>query len=157
MKRYVKNSAELDERFDFLLDPEFEIYVGNDRVTCYYLHFDTIGNGAGESYQIVIPIGDRDHWQMTEWIERGLDEYFAEQCDGSDYTYNIVSVKKDDTSYMWSRIPTGVAPHNLYVAEVEVVPYQNISPYGDYGIDFGTEEYMDHLTKGTPWPPEYKD
>jgi hypothetical protein len=53
-------------------------------------------------------------------------------------------------------VPDEVSQNSeLYVYDVCVVPYQNISGWGDYGIDYGTEEYTDHILKGTPWPPEY--
>lgn len=159
MKRYIKKSAEvkavaeLDARFDFDLDDTFEIYLGNDRVTCYVVDDYILGGGAGVAYVIVIPVGDKDHWQMGEWIERGLDEFFTEQTDGSDYTYAISGdITKESSAY--TMLPADVDDYNTYMALVEVVPYQNIGPDGEYGIDYGTEDYLDHITKGTPFPRE---
>ena len=70
MKRYIKSSKEynptgelksvkagsnelhhyfddLDDRFSFDLDDEFEIYVGNELTPCYVVDTYVFGNGAG--------------------------------------------------------------------------------------------------------------
>lgn len=131
----------LDDRFDFDLDDEFEIYVRNDTITCYTIDSKVFGNGAGVSYTVAIPIGEGDFWDIDRFIQRGLEEYLSEQLDGSDYTYGVNEISKDpmfdvDTA----DIPANVDTYNLYFADVEIVPFQNISPYGEYGIDAGYEE-----------------
>ena len=130
---------DLDDRFSFDLDDEFQIYVRSDLVTCYVIDTTVFGNGAGLSYTIAIPVGEKDFWQMDKWIERGLNEFFDDQTEGSDYTFGISDI---DTTWSGTTIPLpdGVDDYNTYVAEVEVVPYQNIGPYGDYGIDAGVLE-----------------
>jgi len=162
MKRYIKSNKEykptgelksvkagsnelhhyfddLDDRFSFNLDDEFEIYLGNELTPCYVVDTYVFGNGAGLSYTIAIPVGDKDHWQMSEWIERGLNEYFTEQTDGSDYTFGINGDIEKNASAV-TMLPASVDGYNVYLADVEVVPYQNIGPYGDYGIDAGVLE-----------------
>lgn len=127
---------DLDERFDFDLEDEFEIYLGADIVPCYVVDSTVFGNGAGLSYTIAIPVGEKDHWQMDEWVERGLEEYFADRTDGSDYTFGINAIEKDDYVY---GLPNDVDNYNTYVAEVEVVPFDNIG-FDDYGINAGVNE-----------------
>lgn len=114
---------DLDDRFDFDLEDEFDIYLGADIVPCYVVDSTVFGNGAGLSYTIAIPVGEKDHWQMDEWVERGLEEYFADRTDGSDYTFGINAIEKDDYVY---GLPNDVDNYNTYVAEVEVVPFDNI-------------------------------
>lgn len=141
-KRSAKKEAYydgLDDRFAFDLDDEFEIYVGSDLVTCYVVDSYVIGDGAGLSYTIAIPVGDKDHWQMNEWIERGLNEFFEGQTDGSDYMYMFDGDISKSTSY-GTMLPADVDDYNTYLAKVDVVPYDNVGPYGDYGIDAGVLE-----------------
>jgi len=131
----------LDDRFSFDLADEFDIYVRNDMITCYTIDSKVFGNGAGLSYIVAIPIGEGDFWDIDRFIQRGLEEYLSEQLDGSDYTYGVNEISKDpmfdvDTA----DIPANVDTYNLYFADVEVVPFQNISPYGEYGIDAGYGE-----------------
>ena len=132
----------LDERFSFDLDDEFEIYVRNELVPCYAIDSYVFGNGAGIGYTIAIPIGENDFWDIDRFIQRGLEEYFNEQTSGSDYTYGINEISKSPNTFEVdiSDIPSDVDTYNLYFAQVDVVPYQNISPYGEYGIDAGYEE-----------------
>jgi hypothetical protein len=147
----------LDERFDFDLD-NFEISLDTtlDYASCYIEDVKTVGDGAGVEYTVIVAVPrDSDHWQMHEDIERNLNRYISELTAGTDYTGFVDVVGQHVYSY---ETPEDVDENcMLYRATITVVPFQNISPYGDYGIDFGTEEYMDHLTKGTPWPPEYDD
>lgn len=143
----------LDGRFAFDMPEDFEIYVGNDRITCYTIDASVIGDGAGVSYTVAIPLNDV-HWQSDEWINRGLNEYFSEATDGSDYTYGINTVEQ--SIGIMSDLPNIDADY-WYTAEVEIIPYQNISPWGDLGIDYGTEEYFDHVVNDAPWPPVYED
>lgn len=146
----------LDERFDFDLDDEFEIYLNTvaEPVPCYVVSSDVFGDGAGMVYVVAVAVPtEKAHWQIKEDIERNLDKHMELEVDGSDYTSSV----EENTEYDYplpSTIPEG---YEVYLYDVVVVPYQNISPYGDYGIDYGTEEYFDHITKGTPWPPEYED
>lgn len=131
----------LDERFTFDLADEFEIYVRNDSVTCYTIDSHVFGDGAGLSYTVAIPIGEGDFWDIDGFIQRGLEEYLDEQLNGSDYTYGINEISKDPGFDVdASDIPANVDTYNLYFADVEVVPYQNTSPYGEYGIDAGVTE-----------------
>lgn len=168
MKKYIKSAKStpsmhsafdgLDDRFDYDLADEFDIYVRNDTITCYTIDSKVFGNGAGLSYIVAIPIGEGDFWDIERFIQRGLEEYLSGELDGSDYTYGVNEISKEpmfdvDTS----DIPANVDTYNLYFADVEVVPYQNISGWGDYGIDYGTEEYFDHVTKGTPFPVDYDE
>lgn len=128
----------LDDRFVFDLDDEFEIYVGNDRVTCYRVEDEIIDGGAGMKYTITLNVGDNNHWQINEWIERGLDEYFTSLCDGSDYTFEIGLIKQDGYyAHFFPEIEILTDMYGLYVADVYVIPYQNIDSYGEYGIDAG--------------------
>ena len=133
---------DLDERFTYDLDDEFEIYVRNDIVPCYAIDSHVFGDGAGIGYTIAIPIGEKDFWDIDRFIQKGLEEYFTEQLSGSDYTWGINEISKDPTTFEveFSDVPSNVDTYNLYFAQVDVVPYQNIGPYGDYGIDFGVEE-----------------
>lgn len=124
----------LDDRFDFDLDDEFEIYVGNALTPCYTVDSTVFGNGAGLSYTIVTPIIDGDHWQMDDWVQRGLDEYFKDLCTGSDYTYGLGATERE--LYAPDGVPD-IDAQAYYVTEVEIVPFTNIGPYGDYGIDAG--------------------
>jgi len=124
---------DLDDRFDFDLDDEFEIYVGNERVPCYVSESLVFGNGSGITYTIVTPISGNNHWQMDSWIQRGLDEYFREITDGSDYTYGLGATEEADV------YEPDVPADYFYVTDVDIYPYQNVSPYGEYGIDYGVE------------------
>lgn len=169
-KRYIKNYSkfnsrrmpttslpDLDERFSFDIDDEFEL--GLDTIAEYALCFvtdsKTIGNGAGVEYTVIVAVpSDRNHWQMKEDIERNLDRYIQDITDGSDYTGSVISVESNSYAY---DIPDEIFDTcALYEAHVEVVAIQNISPWGDYGIDYGTEDYFDHVTKGTPFPRDYE-
>ena len=148
----------IDDRFDFDLDDEFEIGLDTalGYMPCYVEDVKTIGDGAGVEYTVVVAIPrDEDHWQMKEDIDRNLNRYIHDLVDGSDYTGDAIVTESHVFSY---DVPDDISENSqLYRAIITVVPYQNISPYGDYGIDYGTEEYFDHITKGTPWPPEYED
>lgn len=148
-KSAVKASAELDDRFSFELEPVFEIYLDTSlaRPECHVEGSEVIGNGAGLMYDVVISLpAEEAHWQIKEDIERNLERYIQEQVDGSDYMGSVISLDNDG----WD------GDNKVYIAKVEIVAIQNVSPWGEYGIDYGTEEYLDHVTKGTPWPPEYE-
>ena len=156
VKKYIKESSavkasvELDERFSFDLEPEFEIYLDTSlaKPVCRVEDTEVIGNGAGLMYDVVISIPSEEaHWQIREDIERNLERYIQDEVEGSDYMGSVISIDDDGWGYDNDR---------LYRAKVEVVAIQNVSPWGEYGIDYGTEEYLDHITKGTPWPPEYE-
>ena len=152
MKKYIKSAKStpsmhsafdgLDDRFAYDLADEFEIYVRNDIVPCYAIDSYVFGGGAGLGYTIAIPIGEKDFWDIDRFIQKGLEEYFTEQLDGSDYTWGIDEISKDPTTFEVesSDIPSNVDTYKLYFAQVDVVPYQNIGPYGNYGIDSGVEE-----------------
>lgn len=163
MKKYIRRNkkvvaSELDDRFSFDLDTEFEIYLDTttSQIPCYTVDSRVFGDGAGLCYTVVVAVPRDDaHWQIAEDIERNLDRYIKEQTDGSDYTGWVENSDYRNAMY---DVPDEVFQNSeLYVYDVCVVPYQNISPWGDYGIDYGTEEYLDHVTKGTPFPPEYED
>ena len=135
MKRYIKHSSEisatksspelhkafdgLDDRFDFDLDDEFEIYVGATPTMCYTTDSIVFGDGEGLSYTVVTPILEGDHWQMDDWVQRGLDEYFKDQTDGSDYGYGLGATGRE--LYAPLGIPD-VDAEAYYVTEVEVYP-----------------------------------
>lgn len=148
----------LDDRFSFELDDEFEIYLDTlaEAVKCYVTDSRVFGDGSGVSYEVAVAVPDgKAHWQIKDDIERNLERYIQEQVDGSDYTGWVEDSETTGTTY---DVADDVLENNkIYMFDVCVVPYQNISPWGDYGIDFGTEEYFDHVTKGTPWPPKYED
>lgn len=153
----VTASAELDDRFDFLLDPEFEIYLNTlaKPVPCYVVSSDVFGDGAGMSYVVAVAVpSDKAHWQIRDDIERNLSKHMEIEVDGSDYTASVEETPDGYTYGLPSSVPEDC---EVYFYDVVVVSYQNIDPYGEYGIDFGTKEYTDHLTEGTPWPPEYED
>lgn len=145
----------LDDRFTFELDDEFEIYLDTlaQPVSCYTTDSMVFGDGAGICYTVAVAVPrDNAHWQIKEDIERNLERYIKEQVDGSDYTG---WVENNDTVGTVYDIADEVLDNcEIYVYDICVVPYKNISPWGDYGIDYGTEEYFDHVTKGTPFPPE---
>ena len=165
MKRYIKKStevkasAELDERFSFdLKEEELEFWLKTTTADAkiYIEDEKVIGDGAGLLYTVVIAIPrDEDHWQMKDDIAQNLERHINEMVDGTDYCGMTDVTESHVYSY---NVPDDISDDCvLYRAEIEIVPYQNMSPWGDYGIDFGTEEYFDHVTKGTPWPPEYED
>lgn len=135
MKRYIKHSSEisaaksspamhqafdgLDDRFDFDLDDEFEIYVGATPTMCYATDSAVFGDGEGLSYTVVTPILEGDHWQMDDWVQRGLDEYFKDQTDGSDYSYGLGATGRK----LYAPLGTpDVDAEAYYVTEVEVYP-----------------------------------
>lgn len=158
-KTSIKASAELDERFSFnLLDEDLEF--GLDTTTAYARIFleeeKVIGDGAGLEYTVVVAIPhDEDHWQMKDDIQRNLDRSVQEMVDGSDYCGMTQVTESHVYSYA---VPDDIEDNCvLYRATIEIVPYQNISPWGDYGIDYGTEEYFDHVVNDAPWPPVYED
>ena len=148
---------DLDGRFSFDLDDEFNIYLDTTTadINCYVIESEVFGDGAGVRYTVAVAIPQDDaHWQIKEDIERNLDRYIKEQTDGSDYTG---WVENNDTIGTVYDIPDDVFDScKIYVYDICVVPYQNISPWGEYGIDYGTEEYLDHVTKGTKFPPDYE-
>ena len=178
MKRYIKQNQEvdaaksapslhstfdgLDDRFSFDLDDEFQIYLDTTtaEIVCYTFDSHVFGNGAGLVYDVAVAVPeDVAHWDIQRDIERNLERYIQEETDGTDYTgwvedYDITDsgVSADYT------LPEDVTDTcKIYVYSICVIPYQNIGPDGEYGIDYGTEEYLDHITKGTPFPPEYED
>lgn len=149
----------LDGRFSFDLDDEFEIYLDTlaKPIRCYTTDSMVFGDGAGLTYSVAVAVPREDiHWQIQEDIERNLEKYIKEQTAGTDYTGWVEDMELGMPDQ--SDIADDVFDNcEIYVYDVCVIPYQNISPWGDYGIDYGTEEYLDHVTKGTPWPPEYED
>jgi len=158
-KTSVKASAELDERFSFNLldeDLEFGLDTTTEHAQIFIEDEEVIGDGAGVLYTVVIAVpSDEDHWQMKDDIARNLERHITEMVDGTDYCGMTEVTESHVYSY---DVPDDIADNCvLYRAKIEIVPYQNISPWGDYGIDYGTEEYLDHVTKGTPWPPVFED
>lgn len=147
MKRYIKVAANqevkaaksspalhtyfdgLDDRFTFDLDDEFEIYVGNDLVTCYTTDSSVFGDGEGLTYTVVTPIAGPDYIGLSDRIQRGLDEYFHDQTDGSDYTYGLGATEK--TSGYQGGFPNVDVDH-YYVTLVDVYP-----------VDGGSDETID--------------
>ena len=131
----------LDSRFTFDLDDEFTIYLDTTTapINCYTIESLVFGDGAGITYTVAVAIPDEDaHWQIKEDIERNLDKYVQEQVDGSDYTGWVEDNETTDTTY---DIPDEVFDNcKIYVYDICIVPYQNVSPYGDYGIDAGLGE-----------------
>ena len=130
---------ELDERFSFDLDDEFEIYLNTvaDPVSCYVVSSDVFGKGAGMTYVVAVAVPlEKTHWQIRDDIERNLGKHMEIEVEGSDYT-SIVEETPEDYTY---NLPNN-APNDceVYFYDVTVVPYQNISPYGEYGIDFGVD------------------
>ena len=146
MKRYIKHNTKvesakstpalhkafdgLDDRFDFDLDDEFEIYVGATPTMCYTTDSMVFGDGEGLSYTVVTPILEGDHWQMDDWVQRGLDEYFKYQTDGSDYGYGLGATGRE----LYAPLGTpDVDAEAYYVTEVEIYP---VAPgYDDFEDD----------------------
>lgn len=130
----------LDGRFDFDLDDEFEIYLDTlaTYVNCYVTDSMVFGDGAGIVYTVAVAVPNEDaHWQIQSDIERNLDSYLQEQINGSDYTGWVEDNETSGTIY---DIADEVFENcKIYVYDICVVPYQNVSPYGDYGIDAGIE------------------
>lgn len=131
----------LDTRFAFELDDVFDIYLDTilGNISCYVEGSEVIGNGAGMEYTVIVAIpAEEDHWQMAEDIERNLDRYIKDETEGSDYWGGVDSVEGHVNSF---EVPSDISETcQLYRAKISVVPYQNIGPYGDYGIDFGVSE-----------------
>ena len=129
---------DLDGRFDFELDDEFEIYLDTlaKSISCYVIESNVFGNGAGVSYTVAVAVPTEDtHWQIQDDIERNLERYIKEQTDGSDYTGWIEDTDFNGTVY---DIPDDVFDScTIYVYDICVAPYQNIDSYGEYGIDAG--------------------
>ena len=120
---------DLDERFAFDLDDEFEIYVGNKLVPCKVVDSKVFNNGEGLTYTIVTAIdGDDAHWQMDDWVQRGLDEFFREETDGSDYAYGLWETT--DELYDNGDYPENGENTRWYVTDVDVYPV--ISDYDEY-------------------------
>lgn len=164
MKRYIKHnetvkaSAELDDRFDFDLsehDLTFWLKTTTADAQTFIEDSKVIGDGAGIEYTVVIAIPEsEDHWQMKDDIADNLDRCIQEIVDGTDYCGMVNVTESHVYSYC---VPDDIADTcRLYRATIEIVPYQNISPWGEYGIDYGTEDYLDHVTKGTPFPRDYE-
>ena len=156
-KTSVNAFSELDERFSFDYDEigdSFSLDTTTSNAEIYFEDSAVIDGGAGVRYTVVIAVPrDADHWQMQEDIQRNLDRHVNEVVDGSDYCGSVVITDSHVHSY---DVPDDVADNCvLYRATIDIIPYQNISPWGDYGIDYGTEEYFDHVTKGTPWTSRY--
>lgn len=150
MKKYVRSSSELDPRFNFSFDeigPEFWLKTTTEPARIYLEDENVEGNGACMRYSIIVVIpGDQDHWQMKEDITDSFERHLEDVTDGSDYTYNIISVKK---CYDWPyAIPDEIPiDSTLYRVVFDIVPYQNIGPDGDYGIDFGIEDDIESSKK----------
>ena len=147
--RPVKSSVELDDRFSFdFSDIGTEIYIDTmaDYAQIFYEDEKVIGNGAGVQYSIIVAIPDyRNHWQMKFNIRDSFERHLEDVLQGSDYTFSIISVTKcSDWPYgLYDELePTD----HLYRVVIEVVPYNNIGPYGEYGINYGVDDYIDSAT-----------
>lgn len=131
---------DLDDRFAFELDDEFEIYLDTlaDRVSCYTLDSSVFGDGSGVCYSVAVAVPrEKVHWQIQQDIERNLERYIQEQTEGSDYTGWVEDNETVGTTY---NIADEVLDNcEVYVYDVCVIPYQNIGPDGSYGIDYGVE------------------
>lgn len=138
----VTASEYLDDRFSFDLDNEFEIYLDTraKSIPCYVVESEVIGGGAGTRYTVAVAVPREDtHWQITEDIERNLNRYVNEQVDGSDYTGWIED--SDASSNVTYDIADPVLDDSeVYMYDICIAPYQNISPYGELGIDAGVIE-----------------
>jgi len=134
----------LDGRFDFDLDDDFEIYLDTlaKSISCYTIDSTVFGNGAGICYSVAVAVPKEDaHWQIRDDIERNLTRYIEDQTKGSDYTGWVEDNESIGTVY---DIADDVFENcEIYVYDICVVPYQNISPYGEYGIDYGIADYED--------------
>ena len=156
MKRFIRHSAikatksspalhsafdGLDDRFDFDLADEFEIYLDTTTavIKCFTVDSAVFGDGAGLTYDVVVAVPSEEaHWQITQDIERNLDRYIQQQTNGSDYTGWVEEPTWDVDTYS---IPDEVADTcKLYTYAICVTPLVNIGPYGEYGIDAGLEE-----------------
>ena len=164
MKKYIRQNkkvvaSELDDRFAFDLNEEeleFWLDTTTEHAQIFIEDEEVVGDGAGIKYTVAIAVPrDVDHWQMKEDIARNLERHVTDMVDGTDYC----GMTEVTDSHVYSYdVPDDIADNCvLYRATIEIVPYQNISPWGDMGIDYGTEEYLDSVTKGTPWPPVYED
>ena len=137
-------SDELDDRFDFSFDdiePEFWLKTTAEDAKIYLEDEHVIGNGAGMEYDVVIAIPrSEDHWQMEADIQENLDRHVREIVDGTDY-YGSAVVDESNYYPKYANIPDDVYENSVfYSAIIEIVPYDNISPYGEFGIDFGVED-----------------
>ncbi len=136
----VESATELDDRFAFSFDEiGDEIYI-DARVNYAPIYLEdeqVIGNGAGMQYDVIVAIPrDKDHWQMKEKILTSLDEHVQSIVDGTDYYGGVVAVDSHPHSH-YANIPDDVYKDSvLYSATIEVVPYANIGPDGEYGIDY---------------------
>lgn len=142
LSKSVKAYTELDERFSFDFD-EFDAEFGLDTTTEYAQMFfedsKIIGDGAGVQYTVVIAVPrEVDHWQMKEDIEHNLERMVSETIEGSDYYGSVLVTGEHVSSY---DVPDEVDDNCvLYRATIDIVPLQNIGPYGDYSIDAGILE-----------------
>lgn len=139
-KTPISMFPDLDERFSFDLDDEFSFWLNTttEDALGFVEESKTIGNGAGVEYTVIIAVPfDSDHWQMKEDIEKNLNRYIHELVDGTDYTGDAEVTESHTYSY---DVPDEISEnYQLYRATVTIVPYQNISPYGEYGIDYGVD------------------
>ena len=147
----------LDDRYSFdfeELGDSISLNTTASQAEMFLEDSEVMDAGVGMEYTVIIAIPrDADHWQMQNDIQRNLQRHVEEVVEGSDYVGTADVTESHVTSYS---VPDDIADNCvLYRAVIDVVPYQNISPWGDMGIDYGTEEYFDHVTKGTPFPPEY--
>ena len=155
-RNYIRSSEMddvvfVDDRFSFDfedIDPIISLNTSLAKAELYLDDEQVIGNGAGMQYDVIIAVPrSEDHWQMTEDIQHNLDRAVEEAVDGSDYYASVSQVKS--TAYpKYANIPDDVYEDSVfYSATIEVVPYQNISPYGEYGIDFGVEDDIESSKK----------
>lgn len=148
-KRSAKKEAYydgLDDRFAFDLDDEFEIYVGNKLVPCKVVDSKVFNDGEGLTYTIVTAIdGDDAHWQMDDWVQRGLDEFFREETDGSSYAYGLWETT--DELYNNGDYPENGENTRWYVTDVDVYPV--ISDWDDeYDESYERESKEDRYVIG---------
>ena len=153
-KTSVKASAMLDDRFDFDLNEEeleFWLDTTTEHAQIFIEDEEVVGDGAGIKYTVAIAVPrEVDHWQMKEDIARNLERHITDMVDGTDYC-GTVDVTESHV-YTQYGIPSDIEDNCVfYRATIVIIPYQNISPWGDYGIDYGTEEYFDHVVNDAPW------
>ena len=154
-RNYIRSSEMddvvfVDDRFSFDfedIDPIISLNTSLAKAELYLDDEQVIGNGAGMQYDVIIAVPrSEDHWQMAEDIQHNLDRAVEEAVDGSDYCASVSQVKS--MAYpKYANIPDDVYEDSVfYSAIIEVVPYDNIGPDGEYGIDFGAEEYVGSST-----------
>ena len=82
----------LDPRFDFEIDDNFEVY---DRIgICYCQVIDYVSDGRNAAVATIAVASEDDYFGADQYVESGIEEYFDSMTNGTDYGFNIRSVER---------------------------------------------------------------